>query len=108
MVKILQVSLRSLRVGITPQVLRITDEGAFKVTGSRIEFREGDWVKPAFGGRRMTILRLDEQGAVCSWMLGADEQVAWIDFSCLKWCGREKLAGLPEGKMQLNGNRLAH
>ncbi len=78
------------------------------MTGNGLEFREGDWVKPVFGGRRMTILRLDGEGAVCRWMFGAEEQVAWIDFSCLKWCGREKLVALPEGKMQFNGNGMAH
>ena len=76
------------------------------MTGSGIEFLEGDWVKPVFGGRRMTILRLEGEGAVCGWMLGSQKQVAWIHFGCLKWCGREKLAALPEREMRLSGNGM--
>ena len=78
------------------------------MTESGTEFLEGDWVKPVFGGRRMTILRVDGHGAVCSWMFDGEEQVAWVDFSCLKWCGREKAEVLPEGEMRLSGNGVAH
>lgn len=76
---------------------------------SGTEFQKGDSVRPVFGGRQMTILRLEGDGAVCSWMLGTKEQIAWIDFACLKWCGREQpVAGtLSEGKMHLSGNGAA-
>jgi hypothetical protein len=78
------------------------------VTGNETEFLEGDWVKPLFSGRKMTIVKLEGTGAICSWKLGSDEQIAWIDFACLRWCGREEPeAALSEGKMRLSGNQLA-
>jgi hypothetical protein len=79
------------------------------VAGKIVEFEEGDWVKPIFGGRRMSLLRLEGTGAVCSWMIDSKEQIAWVDLSCLKRCGREGApATARERKMSLSGNGIVH
>jgi hypothetical protein len=72
------------------------------------EIKAGDRVRPIFSGCRMKVLRLDGNGAVCSWTVGSQEQIAWIDFSCLKRVGpaQSETSALSSGELRLSGSGL--
>jgi uncharacterized protein YodC (DUF2158 family) len=46
------------------------------------EIRESDVVRLCSGGPQITVLKLDEDGAKCSWLVGSPAQIAWVSFAC--------------------------
>ena len=53
------------------------------ITKDRRIVRKGDLVQLISGGSKMTVVRLEGEGAVCAWQAGALEQTAWVAFECL-------------------------
>jgi len=65
------------------------------------EIREGDVVRLRSGGPQMTVLKLDGDGAVCSWLVGSQAQIAWVSFACAEKIKRSPLASIGQGGRNL-------
>jgi len=59
-----------------------TGEGRI-MAEERRRVREGDLVQLNSGGCKMTVVRLEGEGAVCVWKAGALQQTAWVSLECL-------------------------
>jgi uncharacterized protein YodC (DUF2158 family) len=72
------------------------------------EIREGDVVWLRSGGPQMTVLKLDGDGAVCSWLVGSQAQIAWVSFATAVQIKRSPLVFFGHGcrKLLLIGAEL--
>ena len=61
------------------------------------EIREGDVVRLRSGGPQKTVLKLDADGAVCSWMVGSQAQIAWVPFATAVQIKRSPLVLIGHG-----------
>jgi uncharacterized protein YodC (DUF2158 family) len=84
------------------------DESWFPPTRKRIiaaqnhrEIREGDVVRLRSGGPQMTVLKLDGDGAECSWLVGCQAQIAWVSFATAVQIKRSPLVFIGHGCQNL-------
>jgi uncharacterized protein YodC (DUF2158 family) len=72
------------------------------------QIREGDVVQFSLGGRKLTVLKLDGDGAECRWLAGSQEQTVWVSFACVKKVGRlpQVTIGHDRGNLLLSGVKL--
>lgn len=65
------------------------------------QIREGDVVQFSLGGQKMTVLKLDGNGAECRWLAGSQEQTVWVSFACVKKVGRLPQVPIGHGRRNL-------
>lgn len=53
-----------------------------------LKIRKGDVVRLRSGGQKMTVAGLDGQGADCVWVVGSQQQAAWVSFACMARAGK--------------------
>ena len=66
-------------------------ESRNNVVENHQQIREGDVVQFSLGGQKMTVLKLDGDGAECRWLAGSQKQTVWVSYACVK-----KVGSLPQ------------
>jgi|SRR5579859_2720250 len=65
------------------------------------QLRDGDVVQFCLGGQKMTVLKLDGDGAECRWLAGSQKQTVWVSFACVRKVGRSPQVTVGHGRRNL-------